>query len=262
MTPLLLTLLIAAAVIIGPILMLRPRGAKALPMPAGGLAQLDTLVPLRARLDAEQRARHAQQVERFLLRKRFVGCNDLLVTDEMRITVAGYACLMVLRPRAEVFPAVKAVLLYPEAFLVPVNEPDELGLVDDEPQARIGESWHGDRVILSWEDVLDARAGAEHNVVVHEFAHQLDDESPGVLGAPALRDYTRWAEIMDREYRRLRRHRRPVVLDAYGGESPQEFFAVVTESFFQRGAELLQHHAELYALMRDYYGFDTASSAH
>jgi MtfA peptidase len=95
-------------------------------------------------------------------------------------------------------------------------------------------------------------------VVLHEFAHQLDDESPDTEGAPVIRDYARWSEVMDREFKRLQRHRRPPVLDPYGAESPGEFFGVVTEAFFQRGPELARHHAELYALLRDYYGVETA----
>ncbi|MFP5307732.1 MAG: zinc-dependent peptidase, partial [Gammaproteobacteria bacterium] len=77
-------------------------------------------------------------------------------------------------------------------------------------------------------------------------------------GAPLLSDYTRWSEVMTREFERLQRHRRPPVLDPYGAESPGEFFGVVTEAFFQRGPELRRHHAELYALLREYYRLDPA----
>lgn len=220
---------------------------------------LDDRLPQVARLSAEQRARFHALVERFLREKRFVGCAGLEVTDEMKALVAGMACLLVLRPGARLFPELKQVLIYPGPFLVPVTEPDELGLVPDEPEERIGESWGGDRVILSWPDVEAALDGDEVNVVVHEFAHQLDDESAAGEGAPVLTDYTRWSEVMQAEFERLRRHRRPLVLDPYGAESPAEFFGVVTEAFFQRGADLARHHPALYSVLRDYYGFDTAS---
>lgn len=219
---------------------------------------LDDRLALAARLSPAQRERFHALVERFLKQKRFVGCAGLEVTDEMRVLVAGMACLMILRPGAALFPALRQVLIYPGPFLVPVNEPDEFGLVSDEPEERIGESWQGDRVILSWPDVEAALDGDEVNVVAHEFAHQLDDESGAGDGAPLLSDYTQWSEVMKTEFERLRRHRRPPVLDPYGAQSPAEFFGVVTEAFFQRGAELAHHHPALYAVLRDYYGFETA----
>ena len=219
---------------------------------------LDDRLPQVARLSAGQRARFHEHVARFLKQKRFVGCAGLEVTDEMRALVAGMACLMILRPGAALFPELRQVLIYPGPFLVPVTEPDEFGLVPDEPEERVGESWQGDRVILSWPDVEAALDGDEVNVVVHEFAHQLDDESTAGEGAPLLADYTQWSQVMKTEFQRLRRHRRPPVLDPYGAESPAEFFGVVTEAFFQRGAELQQHHPALYGVLRDYYGFDTA----
>jgi Mlc titration factor MtfA (ptsG expression regulator) len=227
-------------------------------LPADWRARLYAEVPQAGMVSAELRGHYEQQVEQFLLRKKFVGCNALVVDERMRIAVAGLACLLILRPKAAVFPAVRSVLLYPEAFLVHHDEPDEFGLVHDEPVEQIGESWHGDRVILSWSDVEAALQGDEVNVVAHEFAHQLDDENPETEGAPNLNDYSRWSEVMQREFERLRRHRRPPVLDPYGAESPGEFFGVVTEAYFQRGADLQRHHAELYQLLRDYYRLDTA----
>lgn len=219
---------------------------------------LDDRLPQIARLSSAQRVLLHERVERFLKEKRFVGCGGLEVTDEMRTLVAGIACLMILRPDAALFPVLRQILIYPGPFLVPITEPDEFGLVPDEPEERIGESWHGDRVILSWPDVEAALDGDEVNVVVHEFAHQLDDEGGAGEGAPRLPDYERWSEVMRSEFARLRRQRRPRVLDPYGGESPAEFFGVVSEAFFQRGAELQRHHQELYGVLRDYYGFDTA----
>lgn len=218
---------------------------------------LDDRIAHLARLPPALRERYHALVTRFLEQKRFVGCAGLEVTDEMRVLIAGMACLLILRPGARLFPQLRQVLIYPGPFLVPVTEPDELGLVSDEPEERIGESWQGDRVVLSWPDVESALDGDEVNVVVHEFAHQLDDESEAGEGAPLLADYERWSEVMRSEFERLRRHRRPRVLDPYGAESPAEFFGVVTEAFFQRGPELAAHHPALYGLLRDFYGFDT-----
>lgn len=218
---------------------------------------LDDRLPQVAQLSPVQRERFHAAVARFCTTKRFVGCGGLEVSDEMKSLVGGMACLMILRPGAQVFPELKKVLLYPGPFLVPVQEPDEFGLVSDEPEERIGESWQRDQVILSWPDVEAALEGEEVNVVVHEFAHQLDDETTVGEGAPVLADYSRWSEVMRAEYERLRRHRRPRVLDPYGAESPAEFFGVVTEAFFQRGPELARHHPQLYEVLRDFYGFET-----
>ena len=259
-----IAIVIAIALIVGPLTTLRilsNRRDAAAPIPPADLREaLLRLLPVLAQLPHELRNRHAERVAQFIAAKRYAGCDGLVVDDDMRIAIAGLACLLVLKPDAArdgLFPAVKTILVYPDAFLVPVTEPDEFGLVDDQPQERIGESWQGDRVVLSWRDVRAALSGDEVNVVVHEFAHQLDDESLNAEGAPNLPDYQRWSRVMQQEFQRLRRQRRPRVLDPYGGESPAEFFGVVTEAFIQRGAELAQHHPELYELLRDTFGYDT-----
>lgn len=247
-------------------LLFSPRRRRARqPLPDQWRERTYVTVPQTRYLQPAQRAQYEACVERFLREKRHVGCDGLVVDDEMRIAVAGLACLLLLRAPAarEVFPELRSVLIYPERFLVPQAEPDEWGLVDDDAAdvgvEHLGESWQGERVILSWADVRDALDGMPHNVVVHEFAHQLDDETPATEGAPQLADYTRWTAVMQREYERLQRHRRPPVLDPYGAQSPGEFFGVVTEAFFQRGALLKRHHGELYALLADYYRLDTAA---
>jgi Mlc titration factor MtfA (ptsG expression regulator) len=208
-------------------------------------------------LDAALRARYDLCVAEFLRRKRFAGCAGLTLTATMCETIAAMACLMILRPRAKVFPRLHSVLVYPDAFLVP-GQPDDDGIVWDEVEERVGESWGGDKVIVSWPDVESAIAGDAVNVVVHEFAHQLDAEKAGAEGASPSLTAERWAGVMNAEYARLQRHRRPPVLDPYGAESPAEFFAVATEAYFQRGALLKQHHAALYELLRDYFLLETA----
>lgn len=226
------------------------------PFPPEWIALLEQRLPLLARLSAEQRATHRRHVQDFLADIRFVGCNGLEVTEEIRVLIAGLACLLILRPDASVFRGLSAVLVYPAAFWVRHHEPDALGLVSDDPQLQIGESWHGERVVLSWEDVEAALAGDAVNVVVHEFAHQLDDENPGSPGAPKLADYGEWSRVMQAEFERLQKRSSPV-LDDYGLEGPTEFFAVATEAFFQNGRDLRRFHAPLYRLLRGYYGFET-----
>lgn len=231
------------------------------PFPPEWRTLLRERLPLLTLLTPEQRRLHEKRTQEFLHDVRFIGCNGLTVTDEMRVLIAGMACLLILRPEAHVFRGLQSVLLYPAAFWVRHEEPDELGLVDDEPQLRLGESWGGERVVLSWEDVEAALAGDPVNVLVHEFAHQLDDENPGAPGAPKLAPQSslvaQWSTVMRAEYERLQQQSSRV-LDDYGLEGPQEFFAVATEAFFQSGAELQREHPKLYVLLRDYYLIDTA----
>ena len=215
-------------------------------------------LPHHALLGPDLRTGYDVRVAEFLKRKRFAGCAGLELTPTMCETVAAMACLMILRPRAKVFPRLHSVLIYPDAFLVP-GQPDDDGIVWDDVEERVGESWGGDKVILSWPDVEAAIAGDEVNVVVHEFAHQLDAEKAGAEGATPSLTAERWEGVMQAEFARLQRHRRPPVLDPYGAESPAEFFAVATEAYFQRGALLRQHHAALYELLRDYFLIDTAA---
>lgn len=216
-------------------------------------ALLERRLPHCAQLRGAMRERFESRVREFLRSKRFYGCSGLSVTDDMRLTVAGMACLLILRPGARVFPGLRSVLLYPTAFWVRHEEPDEIGLVYDEDVLQLGESQEWGRVILSWEDVEAALDGDPVNVVAHEFAHQLDEGE----GAPALADYRQWSQVMKSAYEELR-ERGSEVLDEYGAQGPEEFFAVATESYFQQGAELRAHHPELYALLKDYYLLDAA----
>lgn len=217
-------------------------------------------IPQAAWLDAEQRARWQTQVQRLRHGRRWYGRGGHALEAEQVLLIAGLAALLRLQPGAErepLFAAIREVLVYPQAFLVPpLSErlDDGLELVDDAPDERIGEQGPG-QVVLSWADVEAALAGDPVNVVVHEFAHALDEENPATDGAPPMPAelVAEWAEVMGAEYARLRRHRRPPVLDAYGAESPGEFFGVVSESYFQQPDALLRHHPRLHRLLCRYY---------
>lgn len=249
----------AIALILGPLFALRPTSQKRgkVPMPEDWKARLARL-PHAACIDDAQRLRWHEDVETFWNRVTVAGCQGFWVNADVRLTIAGYACLLRLNaPKGPPYPQLKTVLVYPQPFLVPQTEPDEYGLVPDEPIEQIGESWSGERVIVSWADVEAALMGDAVNVLVHEFAHQLDDESDDASGAPPWRDADRWAKVMQAEYDTLQRHRRPKVLDAYGKESPEEFFGVVMEAYFQRGADMARHHPALYQLLKATFGLST-----
>jgi MtfA peptidase len=232
---------------------------KTAPLPDRWRDLLAARLPHYDHLTPELLARFEPRVMEFLAKKRFYGCNDLVVTEEMRVLIAGMACLLILRPDARVYPQLRSILLYPTAFWVRHEEPDDIGLVYDEDVLQLGESQDWGRVVLSWEDAEAALDGDPVNVPAHEFAHQLDEENPATEGAPLLDDYARWSRVMDAAYRSLCDAGSPV-LDDYGTEGPAEFFAVATEAYLQSGAALKRHHGELYELLRDYYLLKTDRS--
>jgi len=248
---------------------LRLRRALARPLAPELLLILERNVVQYAGMEPAQQGRLRRLVQQFLHEKNFVGCAGLELTDEMRVTIAAQACLLVLGRAGDAVPAVvysslHAVLVYPGAFLVPRREVDGAGVVTERRQDLLGESWGDGRVILSWDHVR--RAGMidapSHNVVVHEFAHQLDSESGSTNGAPYLGSterYRSWSEVLSRHYAELRRDAmwgQQGVLDHYGASSPAEFFAVATEAFFEQPWDLAARHPDLFGEFQKYYRVD------
>ena len=247
----------------------RLRRALARPLQESELALLERNVEQYRAMDAASRARLERLVRRFLHEKTFVGCAGLEITDEMRLTIAGQASLLLMGARGDaVYPALNAVLVYPGAFLAPRRQVDAAGVVTEARQDLLGESWGDGRVILSWDHVR--RAGMSeppahtpsHNVVLHEFAHQLDSESGATNGAPYLGSperYRSWAQVLSRDFAALREDAwfgREGVLDHYGAQDPAEFFAVATEAYFEQPHRLASRHPELYAEFLKYYRVD------
>lgn len=246
----------------------RLRQALARPLAPKLVAILERNLAQYAGMEPAERQRLQRLVQQFMHEKSFVGCAGLEITDEMRVTIAGQACMLVLgragdRLPALVYPSLHAVLVYPGAFLVPRREVDAAGVVTEQRQDLLGESWGDGRVILSWDHVR--RAGMEdssHNVVLHEFAHQLDSESGSTNGAPYLGStarYRSWSEVLSRNFAELRRDAmwgQRGVLDHYGASSPAEFFAVATESFFEQPWELAARHPDLYEEFLKYFRVD------
>ncbi len=221
-------------------------------------------IPVYERMQASLQDQLRQRVLQFLHQKKFVGCEGLEVDDDMRVTIAGQACLLLLNRPSRVYPGLDTVLVYPSAFLVPRKEIDEAGVVTETRQDLLGESWGDGRVVLAWDHV---RRGADdwtdgQNVVLHEFAHQLDSESGSTNGAPYLGSvarYRQWAEVLSRDFADLRNdaiYRQHSVLDHYGATSPAEFFAVATETFFEQPYQLAERHPALFAEFGKYYRVD------
>lgn len=204
----------------------------------------------------------------FVEEKKFFGGQNFQVTEEMKITVAAYACLLLLHRETDYFPRMRTVVIYPSEYMAPYREVDPIGVVVEGFQIRSGEAWQRGPVVLSWEAVLrdSQRARGCRHVVIHEFAHQLDYESGGAEGTPAIRgriSQEEWTRLMQAEYRRLRRETllgRPTLLDRYGITSPAEFFAVAVETFFMCPQRLNLRHPELYGILRSFFRQDPVSS--
>lgn len=233
------------------------------PFPEAFRAHLERNVPYLRRLDAAERTKLEGLVQVFLAEKSFEGCGGLVLTDEMRVTIAAQACLLVLHREGELYPELASILVYPSTFRSRTARSDG-GVVVEGSEARLGESARG-TVVLAWDDVLHgARLTHDgHNVVLHELAHQLDQEDGAADGAPILdrrSAYGAWAEVLG-QYAALVEsveRQRKSDLDEYGATNPAEFFAVVTEAFFERPRELARKHPALYAQLRDYYRQDPA----
>jgi hypothetical protein len=234
------------------------------PFPARWREILRRRMPAYARLPPDVQKQIRQQAQVLLAEKSFIGCAGLVVDDEVRVLIAAQAALLLLNRGAGYFPNVRQVLVYPGAFVVERPFGDAAGLVHDTRRALAGESWQQGQVLLSWEDVLAGAAdpGDGRNVVIHEFAHQLDQERGRANGAPWLgrrERYPRWAAVLGAEYERLQQRLargEPGLLDPYAATDPAEFFAVVSEHFFEQAAELAAGHPELYAELARCYRVD------
>ena len=160
------------------------------------------------------------------------------------------------------------MLIYPHAFQVDIEHTDDIGLVQSGRDWRAGESWQEGQVILSWEDVLEGAADPHDgwNVVIHEFAHQLDAETGANDGTPSLPSPSRracWSAVLQSAFDELRtavqRGEENTFLDPYGASDPVEFFAVSTECFFEQGPELRANHPDLYNELQALYQVDTSA---
>lgn len=237
------------------------------PFPAAWRAVVDHNVPYVALLPAADRAELEGHVNVFLAEKHFEGCNGLEITDEIRVTIAAQACILLLHRQTDYFSRLVSILVYPSAYVASGERHLGGGLVTDEPDVRLGESWVSGVVVLVWDSVRADAADVHdaHNVVLHEFAHQLDQETGGADGAPLLPRrsmYVAWARVLGHDFEQLvqdteRRHR--TLIDAYGATNPAEFFAVATETFFEKPRQLKSQFPDLYEQLQAFYRQDPAA---
>lgn len=244
----------------------RRRKLRAQPFPDAWAATLQQNVPLYRRLPEELRGELHGHIQVFLGEKRFEGCGGLEITDEIRVTIAAQACMLLLGRRTTHYPTLSSVLVYPGAYVIRGRR--NMGGVGVEGQVVVaGESWTRGEVVIAWDQALQGAANVTdgHDVVLHEFAHQLDQEDGRADGAPILEhasSYATWAQVLGQQYDHLRKktkRRRRSLLRKYGATNPAEFFAVATETFFEKARHMKRKMPDLYEELKEYYHQDPAT---
>ena len=235
------------------------------PFPEEWRAIIAGNLPFFSRLTAADQEELLGHVQVFLAEKRFEGCGGLKLSDEIRLTIATQACLLLLHRKTDYYPRLLTILVYPAGFVVERDEPVDDVIWEEGREGRLGETAPQMRsLVLAWDaaryGALDPSDGK--NVILHEFAHQLDFEDFVADGVPALgsrNDKRSWAEVMAMEFAALRAADDtgiPTLLDSYGANNPAEFFAVATEAFFERPLALRQRRPQLFAELQRFYRQD------
>jgi hypothetical protein len=240
---------------------------RAKPLPPEWQSHLSRNIPYTDKLTPDERRQLVGLIHIFLDEKHFEGCNGLAITDEIRVTIAAQACILMLnRPTERLYPKLRTIFVYPDAFLTPGQRTPDGLLVQEDPSVTLGQSWHRGPVVVSWRNVLAGAASDTdgENVVFHEFAHQLDAEEGSINGAPHLQRgsmYAAWSKVFATNYEELQQdlhdHHKNL-LGAYAATNPAEFFAVATERFFERPADLQRQSPELYEQLKQFYQQDPA----
>jgi len=246
----------------------RPRPSDYPAVPMFWRALLASRVPLTRRLTSSQRDRLLVKMQHLIRGCRWEGCGGLRLTEDMRVVIAAHACLLVLEQPGEPYPSLRNVLVYPGTFQPRRFSWTPSADAENQEDPALGESWKHGVVILAWESAeegaLDPRDG--RNVVLHEFAHQLDGSNGPFDGVPRLPNATAlasWAVMLEAQYDDLvgkAESGTAGVLDHYGATDRAEFFAVATEAFFERPAELRSERPVLYEALREYYRQDPAAA--
>lgn len=235
--------------------------------PARWRALIEERVPLLRRLTPGEWDRLLHLVQRFLSEKSFEGAGGFAVREEMKLVVAAQACLLILNLDAGCYPRVRTLILYAGTFVPrrPAIDGRMYVGVIPHPEPLLGEHTSG-VVVLAWDSALQGatNSGDGSNVVLHEFAHELDREDGFVDGVPLLeapsstRSWSRVLQERFEELRRLTEQGEPGVLNAYGATNRAEFFAVATEAFFSKPAELRSRYPDLYDELKGFYRQDPA----
>jgi MtfA peptidase len=238
---------------------------RAQPFPAEWRAIVEHNLPIFRRLTPEDQAELLGHVQVFLAEKKFEGCGGLTLTDEIRITIAAQACMLLLHRDTDYYPELTSILVYPSGYTVYEDRSLGGGVWEEGGEDRLGHTARELRaMVLAWDAVKQGAADPSdgRNLVLHEFAHQLDFENLTADGTPALDTrgaYSAWARVMSAELDALRDADDaglPTLLDRYGATNPAEFFAVATEAFFEQPMALKAHHPALFAELSGFFRQD------
>jgi MtfA peptidase len=245
----------------------RRRQLLANPFPDHWRPYLSERVPHFAVLSPAEQEQLERLVQVFVAEKEWEGCQGLELSDEIRVTIAGQACLLLLGLAHNYFYNVRNILVFPASYVLSHEEVDGSGVVHEGDRSLLGHASYKGPIALSW--VSSREGGKNHhdgrNVVLHEFAHKLDFMDGFANGVPRLRKrsgYQRWFDVMSREYSELQAHSergRATLIDGYGATNPGEFFAVCVECFFEKPLALQDRHEAIYEILSDYFGQDPAA---
>jgi len=218
-------------------------------------------------LDEASKSHLHALIQVFIAEKNWEGAGGLAITDEIRVTISAHACLLLLGLSHNYYQNVESIIVYPSTVVSPHRRRGFFETAMDPVQQEtpiIGQAHQQGPVIIIWDAALQSGRHPEsgHNVIYHEFAHKLDMLDGLADGTPPLSDraeYRDWVQTCSREYLRLKKQAetgKKTFLDAYGATNEAEFFAVATEQFFNRPKLMLDHAAELYRVLREYYRQD------
>ncbi|MGE5471488.1 MAG: zinc-dependent peptidase [Bacteroidota bacterium] len=217
-------------------------------------------LPFLAALSQDERQALKNLAERFLADKEFTAAAGLELDDEICVAIAAQACLPILELGLTAYGDWVGIIVYPDQFVVPRQLADDSGVVHEYDDVLAGESWPGGPVVISWHDAR--MAGDGYNVVIHEFAHKLDMLNGEADGVPALHSgltAEEWENVFFRAYDDFCRRvdsGEETLIDPYASEHPAEFFAVLSESFFEQPAVVDGDYPGLYQLLKRYYRQD------
>jgi len=239
------------------------------PFPEQWEAILQQNVPYAGCLPPDLLKKLEGLIQVFLNEKTFEGCAGLEITDEVRVTIAAQASILMLGldDLGSFYNNLRSVLVYPKPYVVRIKNRHDSFFVQEGFQRRRGEAWSRGHVVLAWDEVkrdaLDIHDGK--NLVFHEFAHQLDFEYGATEQIDSRAEdshYFSWARVVGDEFQKFLRaikRDQQSLIDTYGATNLAEFFAVITEHFFEKPRELKNKHPELYRQLREFYQQDPAS---
>lgn len=237
------------------------------PLPDALWQSVVAALPFLAALSDEEQRRLRRLAEDFLAEKEFTAAGGLGLSDEICVSIAAQGCLPILKLGLDYYRGWVGVIVYADEFIIPRSIEDEFGVVHEYQELASGEAWDGGPLLISWRDAQ--MAGSGYNVVIHEFAHKLDmlnGEANGVPPLPAEISRSQWQRVLQASYEDFctrvdaaEASGQETLFDPYAAENPGEFFAVMSEVFFETPSMLQDAYPALYTQFASFYRQDPAA---